>query len=354
MSASTPYLPASRVAALVTIVTVATLSGCATSTSLPPRPAAPGSGDPVVPGQPAADAAGSGGPSATTPGASGAIRGGGYYLDDGPGHQAMPAIETLVDAVPRAEPLHRWANRPYQVFGRDYVPLTDRSAYREQGVASWYGRRFHGRLTSTGEPYDMYAMSAAHPTLPLPSYARVTNLENGRSVVVRVNDRGPFLRGRVIDMSAAAAYRLGYMDAGSARVEVELIGTAATAEGQLARELPGPDTVAATPPPAPAGTGSPAPAVPVPSAAAAEPAVTAHYVPHYVQLGAFQSRAAAADARQRFEAELDGLDARLRIVESGAGYRVQVGPYGDRREASEVVRKIRVATGLKPWIVAQP
>src|SRR5689334_21992480 len=145
---------------------------------------------------------------------------GGYYLDDGPGANPPANLEQIPDAVPRLEPLHRFANRPYSVFGRDYVPATELRPYHERGIASWYGRKFHGVSTSTGEPYDMYAMTAAHPTLPLPSYAKVTHVATGRSVIVRVNDRGPFLHGRVIDLSYAAASRLGFLREGSAEVEV--------------------------------------------------------------------------------------------------------------------------------------
>jgi rare lipoprotein A len=148
---------------------------------------------------------------------------GGYYKDDGP-HERPPAgLDAVADATPRAEPLHRYANRPYSVFGKDYLPLSAVQPFRQRGMASWYGKRFHGQNTSSGEPYDMYSMTAAHPTLPIPSYARVTNLANGRSVVVRINDRGPFHAGRVIDLSYVAAYKLGYIAAGSAQVEVEAI-----------------------------------------------------------------------------------------------------------------------------------
>ena len=182
----------------------------------------------------------SGAPQGTTaqraPSASGK-----YYLDDGPGANA-PDLDAVPDAVPRLEPLARAANRPYEVFGRQYVPATMIAPYRERGIASWYGRRFHGQKTSIGEPYDMYAMTAAHPTLPLPSYARVTNVATGKSVIVRVNDRGPFLHGRIIDLSYAAAHRIGIAQAGSGEVEVEAIlpGTYA----QYARTAPAPTTVA--------------------------------------------------------------------------------------------------------------
>lgn len=154
---------------------------------------------------------------------SSAPKKGGYYKDDGP-HERPPAnLDSVPDAEPRAEPLHRFANRPYRVFGTDYRPLPSVQPFRQRGMASWYGKRFHGKPTSSGESYDMYKMTAAHPTLPIPSYARVTNLSNGRSVVVRVNDRGPFHAGRVIDLSYVAAHRLGYITAGSAQVEVEAI-----------------------------------------------------------------------------------------------------------------------------------
>jgi rare lipoprotein A len=149
-------------------------------------------------------------------------RRGAFYKDDGPGDDP-PDLAAVADASPRLEALHAYANRPYRVMGQSFVPRTRLEPYRERGVASWYGRRFHGLPTSSGEPYDMYAMTAAHPTLPIPSYARVTRLANGRSVVVRVNDRGPFLHGRIMDLSYAAAWKLGYVGSGSAEVEVEQI-----------------------------------------------------------------------------------------------------------------------------------
>ena len=150
-------------------------------------------------------------------------RGGGYYKDDGPDEVPPDNLDAIPDAEPRLEPLHRFANRPYNVFGKGYVPATELRPHRERGRASWYGRRFHGKPTSSGEPYDMYAMTAAHPTLPIPSYVRVTHVASGRSVVVRINDRGPFHKGRIIDLSYTAAHKLGYINAGSAEVEVEQI-----------------------------------------------------------------------------------------------------------------------------------
>lgn len=154
---------------------------------------------------------------------------GGYYKDDGP-HERPPAnLDRVADAVPRAEPLHKYANRPYEAMGKKYVPMTAVQPFRQQGLASWYGKRYHGQKTSSGEIYDMYAMTAAHPTLPIPSYARVTNAANGRSVVVRINDRGPFKSDRVIDVSYVAAYKLGFIQAGQARVQVESVVPGRTA-----------------------------------------------------------------------------------------------------------------------------
>lgn len=152
-----------------------------------------------------------------------ATHGGGYYKGDGPGGPPPVDLDKVADAKPRVEPLNPGANTPYTALGRKYTPYTSLRPYRARGVASWYGRKFQGKRTASGERYDMYAMSAAHTILPIPSYARVTNLANGRSVVVRINDRGPFHSDRLIDLSYAAAYRLGYATAGSATVEVEAI-----------------------------------------------------------------------------------------------------------------------------------
>jgi len=143
------------------------------------------------------------------------------HEDDGPGGPPPADLNAIADARPRSEPLNPGANSPYAALGRKYVPYQSFTPYRQRGLASWYGRKFHGKPTSSGERYDMYAMTAAHTILPIPSYARVTNLSNGRSVVVRVNDRGPFHAERIIDLSYAAAYKLGFVNAGSVRVEVE-------------------------------------------------------------------------------------------------------------------------------------
>lgn len=167
---------------------------------------------------------------------------------DGPGDRVPPGPDQLPDGVPRVEPLHRWANRPYAVMGRQFVPRTSVIEHRERGVASWYGRKFHGRSTASGERYDMYALSAAHPTLPIPSYVRVTHVRSGRSVVVRVNDRGPFAGDRVIDLSFTAAHRLGIVDAGTAEVEIELVASPSGFAANTNRRPPAAFVGATTPP----------------------------------------------------------------------------------------------------------
>ncbi|MFC3148787.1 septal ring lytic transglycosylase RlpA family protein [Piscinibacterium candidicorallinum] len=145
---------------------------------------------------------------------------------DGPGDKPPANWASIPSAVPRDEPAAREArgpNKPYEVLGQRYTPRVGDAPFRERGLASWYGRKFHGNRTASGEIYDMYGMTAAHRTLPLPSYARVTNVANGRSVIVRVNDRGPFKAGRVIDLTWTAAAQLGFINQGEAEVIVERV-----------------------------------------------------------------------------------------------------------------------------------
>jgi rare lipoprotein A len=147
--------------------------------------------------------------------------GGGYYSDDGPDAHPPSNLDSVPDAVPRIEPYASGANKPYVVFGKHYEPDLSGRPYRQTGIASWYGRKFHGHSTSTGEEYNMYSMTAAHTTLPIPSYARVTSSINGRSIIVRVNDRGPFKSDRIMDLSYVAAYKLGIIGPGSGEVTVQ-------------------------------------------------------------------------------------------------------------------------------------
>lgn len=283
----------------------------------------------------------------TTPTKPVTKRGGGYYLDDGPGDDEPPpeVLAATPDAVPRAEPLHRFANKPYTVLGKNYTPMKTRDSYKATGIASWYGKKFHGQKTSSGEPYDMYAMTAAHPTLPLPSYARVTNPANGKSVVVRVNDRGPFLHNRIMDLSYAAAWKLGYIGNGSAKVTVELLHPdsdtlLATAPAPTAESR----TVAAPPPAA-------APAIILASTSDTPPVDPSPAPGAYIQLGAFGNPDNAEAFRSHMAREFDWIADRLRLEPGGKVMRVQAGPYRDRAEADAHAEKIRSATGIKPTIV---
>ena len=162
--------------------------------------------------------------------------GGKYFQNDGPPKVGgeFKAIMSK-DVTIRVEEPHKWANRRYKVMGKYYTPVTGDQPMVQTGTASWYGKQFHGKKTAIGETYDMFSMTAAHPTMELPSFAKVTNLSNGRSVIVRVNDRGPFLGGRIIDMSYAAAVKLGYHNQGTARVKVERITRKQIAAGNIPR-----------------------------------------------------------------------------------------------------------------------
>lgn len=148
---------------------------------------------------------------------------GAYYLDDGPEEVIPENLSSIPNAIPKKEPLNKFSNRPYKVFGKTYYPMTSLKPYTATGYATWYGKKYHGNKTSIGEVYDMYKMTAAHKTLPLPCYVKVTNLKNDKTVIVRVNDRGPFVKDRVIDLSYAAANRLEIIEKGSELVKVELI-----------------------------------------------------------------------------------------------------------------------------------
>lgn len=147
---------------------------------------------------------------------------GGYYKNDGPGRRNVD-VNSIPNAVPKDEPFINATLKPYTINGKRFVPLKSAQGYVKEGRASWYGRRYHGRKTSTGEVYDMFKMTAAHPTLPLPSYVRVTNVDNQRSVIVRLNDRGPFIGNRIIDLSYVAAKKLGVVSAGTGNVRVESV-----------------------------------------------------------------------------------------------------------------------------------
>jgi rare lipoprotein A len=244
-----------------------------------------------------------------------------------PARAPPPSAQSIPEAVPRSEPRSRYGNPPfYDVFGKRYYVLASSANYVERGVASWYGPGFHKERTSTGEPYDMYGMTAAHKTLPLPAYVRVTNLQNGRSVVVRVNDRGPFVDNRIIDLSYTAASRLDMLRNGTAIVEVRAIDPAA---GEPAIEPP---ILAAKPVAAPAVTAPQAAAAPVAAPADAPGAAL------FVQAGAF----ADAGNALRLAAKLreGGFGNILVRDDSIAGrrmFRVRIGPVPDAPEFDRIV-----------------
>jgi rare lipoprotein A len=265
--------------------------------------------------------------SASPAGAPTSSRPGGYYKDDGPGDNPPANLEVIPDAIPRLEPLNRFANRPYVVFGKDYVPATSLRPYKEHGIASWYGRKFHNQKTSTGEIYDMYAMTAAHPTLPLPSYVRVTNTTTGKSVIVRVNDRGPFHPGRVIDLSYAAAYRIGIAQKGSGEVDVEaVLPSDAPIANVLTAPLPPLETIASTP----------APTIPVRQDASG----------YLLQLGAFANNVNAQALIERIANQLTALGVEARVRQNDNLFRVVVGPYPTREDARQVADRLRAELGL--------
>ena len=304
-------LPRSLAYALIALALA--VAGCTTAPKKEPDTAAPAA-TPAAPAIPAPA------PAPSKPG---------YYKDDGPGSSPPANLDAIPDAVPRTEQLHRFANRPYTVLGREYVPATTLRPYRQRGIASWYGRKFHGERTSTGDTYDMYAMTAAHPTLPLPSYARVTNVATGKSVIVRVNDRGPFLHERIIDLSYSAAHRIGIAQNGSGEVEVEAIVPGAA--NLLAKPLPPVPDVSAPPPVA---------AIPANGSAGG----------FVVQLGAFGSSANAQSFLQHVQNQLANAQVQGKVRQVNGLYRVYVGPYPERGEAQRVAQSLGGAFGLTTTI----
>jgi rare lipoprotein A len=252
---------------------------------------------------------------------------GGYYKDDGPPRNPPSNLDRIADATPRVEPFAGGPNRPYTIMGKRYVPDTSGQPYRKRGIASWYGRKFHGNPTSNGERYDMFAMTAAHTTLPIPSYVRVTRVSNGKSVIVRVNDRGPFLHNRVIDLSYAAAHRLGMVESGSAEVVVERITPEQIRAGTWRS---GGATVASNPAPSPASFTSTADSD----------------GPMFVQIGAFRDQANA----QSLATQAAGRIPVNAPVEVDTGpdqvYRVRVGPFNSREAAARAASPIGQALGV--------
>ena len=263
-------------------------------------------------------------------------KGGGFYKDDGLPAQIPENIDQIPNATPRLEPLRNAANKPYTVLGMSFTPMTTLQPFQQQGIGSWYGTKFNGLKTSNGDTYDMFAMTAAHPTLPLPCYVRVTNTQNNRSVIVRVNDRGPFHNGRIIDLSFTAAYKLGYVDQGSSPVRVELImpDASAVTYAELSK-----DALAAN------------------DAKIDDKTRYGEEVPKpgtYVQMGAFQNGFNAQVLRNHLLRELDWMTpAQVHVYAEPPWHRVQVGPFATRVQAETVQVKIRDALGGQPHIAVR-
>lgn len=297
-------------------------------------------------------------PSSTTsvaPVAAVATTSGGRYAMTGDAYPLEPPDVTKVpDAEPRIEPLSRGGNRSsYDVWGKTYHVMPDASGYEKRGTASWYGEKFHGYATSNGEIYDMYKMSAAHRSLPLPTFARVTSLDSGQSVIVRVNDRGPFHSDREIDLSYAAAARLGFLDNGTGPVKVEAIdpqrwlaeqgrsGTPSAAPSAPPRQVASTSTggqsyssATASAPVSPVQV-APVQAAPVPVAGAQTSASNGAV---YLQIAALGNPEGAQQLQQRLEGEQPHS---VRITNDANVYRVQVGPISPAQEpqAREALRQ---------------
>lgn len=259
--------------------------------------------------------------------------GGGYYKDDGPGDNPPPNLDAIPDAAPRLEPLHRFANRPYVALGQAYTPDTELRSYKEIGTASWYGRRYHGQRTSSGESYDMYGMTAAHRTLPIPSYARVTNVTNKRSVVVRINDRGPFHSDRVIDVSYTAAHKLGMLQGGSTQVEVEALDPRGQAAAAQPAALPAQQRETLVP--------------------AMAPPLAAENGKIYVQLGAFGVQDNAEQFRGKLKLELAQLADKLQVAPVDGMFKVRTGPYSSQAEANQAAAEIRKALNINAVVISR-
>ena len=281
---------------------------------------------------------------------------------DGAPSNPPSGLSRTPDAEPRVETIRgtNGTSKPYTVLGRSYVPIADDRSFKETGLASWYGSKFHSQSTASGEPYDMYAMTAAHKTLPLPSYVRVRNPANGREAIVRVNDRGPFHDDRVIDLSYAAAAKLDLLR-GVAPVEIERITNQEIQAGTWRSvDVPAVFTspVVSSPRAEVAELPMMQPLAPLASSAPTGPtAPTADAPPgmstagFWVQLGAFSQRDGAIAFQQRMTTAMPQLAANLNVFSEGNTHRVQAGPYASRDTARSTAEQVRNDLQLAPIIV---
>lgn len=294
---------------------------------------------------------------------------GAYYKDDGPGDNPPSNLELTLDAEPKVEPYLTSCSKPYVVFGKTYTPILDNRPFTERGTGSWYGKKFHGQKTSSGELYDMYKMTAAHPTLPIPSYARITDLANGKQVIVRINDRGPFHTNRIVDLSYTAALKLGYLGKGSSELLLERLLPADIEK--MAEAKKNGTAVAATPIPAPETQDSAkldalireksaadaAPPAISDNAAVADamliPAVTTTpntVSGYYLQFGAFGLRSNAEATFIRLQSKLAQLP-EFEIVRQGTLYRLFSGPFASHEDAHNALQMAAHVGVPQPIIV---
>ncbi|UZE95519.1 septal ring lytic transglycosylase RlpA family protein [Alkalimarinus alittae] len=285
-----------------------------------------------------------------------------YSMDTDAAPDAEIDVSELPDPIPVYEPKSRGGNMSsYKVWGKTYHVLPTAEGYRERGGASWYGAKFHGHKTSNGEIYNMYEMSAAHKSLPLPTYAKVTNLDNGRSVIVRINDRGPFHEGRIIDLSYAAAKKLGYYSSGIANVEVEAITVPQYPSAQ--QETPPSVPLAASPVSNPKQPSQDLAPVLAGSATQAKP-LGAGYG-YYVQVGAFSTESAALQMKQRVDAETKGSAYAVSSTVSASNvktaadatkvfHRVRLGPFYDLKQAEQLLKQLTASNVGAPMIITRP
>lgn len=284
---------------------------------------------------------------------------GGYYKDDGPGDNPPANLRDVPDAEVRNEPYSTRSNRPYVVFGKTYTPMTDNESFTQRGTGTWYGKKFHGQRTSSGELYDMYKMTAAHPTLPIPSYARVTSIDSGEQVIVRINDRGPFHATRVIDVSYTAALKLGFLGKGSHQVIVERLLPADIDAILAARAAPKPvpsvvarsiDTPPESEPEMRAVAQPEITSLASVDATVAAPAPTALATGFYLQLGAY-SRLDNAEAGRAQLAPYAQALGNLDVVPAGPLFRLYGGPFGSRADAARAAASLPASAGIKPIVI---
>ncbi|WP_332854440.1 septal ring lytic transglycosylase RlpA family protein [Duganella sp. S19_KUP01_CR8] len=376
----------SRILNACTGLALLALVGCGTAPTVTDTatPKAPRTSGPVI------KAPSSGKPETSLPVLPPANSGrGGYYQDDGPGDAPPSNLADVPDADVRNDPLLPYSNRPYVVFGKTYTPITGNQPFTQIGVGSWYGKKFHGQRTSSGEIYDMYKMTAAHPTLPIPSYARLTNLVSGAVVIVRINDRGPFHANRAIDVSYTAALKLGLLGKGSHELQIErilpdevdrMLATRAGVSGTVSPRLQSQSSQRKGSTGGLGGNNGGGPLLLTPSTTLSEPLVLAPKAmpgasssdaealmltdrapannealaastakgSFYLQLGAYSRAENAEVVRNKLSGKgLNGLE----VVQGGSVHRLFTGPFATRQEALQAAQGLPSSLNLKPIVI---